>query len=181
MCGITAFFSRGKPVSAATLKLATNALHHRGPDSQGAWLSPNQCVGLGHARLSIIDLTTGDQPIANDACRCAGGLLPQWRTRFMRHAGFRRAEFQLADPGVHAHVRSGRLRRRRHRPRDGGASRREFPAHSGQAVRHRGPLRGRDLAFRDAVQQRPRCLEVPSQPRGARRWLQGRLYRRRLG
>lgn len=63
----------------------------------------------------------------------------------------------------------------------GGASRREFPAHSGQAVRHRGPLRGRDLAFRDAVQQRPRCLEVPSQPRGARRWLQGRLYRRRLG
>lgn len=66
ICGITAFFSRGKPVSAATLKLATNALHHRGPDSQGTWLSPNQCVGLGHARLSIIDLTTGDQPIASE-------------------------------------------------------------------------------------------------------------------
>ena len=66
MCGITAFFSRDKCISAEKLKRATNSLHHRGPDSQGAWLSPNQRVGLGHTRLSIIDLTTGDQPIANE-------------------------------------------------------------------------------------------------------------------
>jgi asparagine synthase (glutamine-hydrolysing) len=66
MCGIAAFFSSGKRISAKRLKRATNSLHHRGPDSQGVWLSPNQCVGLGHARLSIIDLTTGDQPIANE-------------------------------------------------------------------------------------------------------------------
>ena len=66
MCGIAAFFSSGKRISAERLKRATNTLHHRGPDSQGAWLSPNQRVGLGHARLSIIDLTTGDQPIANE-------------------------------------------------------------------------------------------------------------------
>ena len=66
MCGITAFFSSDKRISAERLKRATNSLHHRGPDSQGAWLSPNQRVGLGHARLSIIDLTTGDQPIANE-------------------------------------------------------------------------------------------------------------------
>src|SRR5215472_15777586 len=66
MCGIAAFFSNDKPVSADKLKRATDSLHHRGPDSQGAWLSPNQRVGLGHARLSIIDLTTGDQPIANE-------------------------------------------------------------------------------------------------------------------
>ena len=66
MCGIAAFFSSDKRISAERLKRATNTLHHRGPDSQGAWLSPNQRVGLGHARLSIIDLTTGDQPIANE-------------------------------------------------------------------------------------------------------------------
>jgi asparagine synthase (glutamine-hydrolysing) len=66
MCGIAAFFSRGERISAERLKRATNSLHHRGPDGQGAWLSPDQRVGLGHARLSIIDLTTGDQPIANE-------------------------------------------------------------------------------------------------------------------
>ncbi|HTL54444.1 MAG TPA: asparagine synthase (glutamine-hydrolyzing) [Candidatus Limnocylindrales bacterium] len=66
MCGIAAFFSTGKPVSAQALKRATRALHHRGPDSNGAWISSDSRVGLGHARLSIIDLTTGDQPIANE-------------------------------------------------------------------------------------------------------------------
>jgi asparagine synthase (glutamine-hydrolysing) len=66
MCGITAFFSSEKRIPAEILKRATNILHHRGPDSQGTWSSSNQRVGLGHARLSIIDLTTGDQPIANE-------------------------------------------------------------------------------------------------------------------
>jgi asparagine synthase (glutamine-hydrolysing) len=66
MCGIAAFFSNGKRVSAERLKRATNTLHHRGPDSQGVWTSPDQRIGLGHARLSIIDLSTGDQPIANE-------------------------------------------------------------------------------------------------------------------
>jgi hypothetical protein len=66
MCGIAAFFSSDKRISTERLKRATNSLHHRGPDSQGVWLSPNQRVGLGHARLSIIDLATGDQPIANE-------------------------------------------------------------------------------------------------------------------
>jgi asparagine synthase (glutamine-hydrolysing) len=66
MCGIAAFFSSDRHISAERLKRATNSLHHRGPDSQGAWLSPNQRVGLGHTRLSIIDLMTGDQPIANE-------------------------------------------------------------------------------------------------------------------
>src|SRR5215470_10104541 len=66
MCGITAFFSRSRPISEDALKLATQALHHRGPDSQGTWQSFDRRVGLGHARLSIIDLTTDDQPIANE-------------------------------------------------------------------------------------------------------------------
>jgi asparagine synthase (glutamine-hydrolysing) len=41
-------------------------LHHRGPDGQKTWVAPDGRVGLGHARLSIIDLKTGTQPIANE-------------------------------------------------------------------------------------------------------------------
>src|SRR5262245_29215232 len=66
MCGIAAFFSRGNTVPTRSLQMATKSLHHRGPDSTGFWVSPDQRVGLGHTRLSIIDLVGGDQPIANE-------------------------------------------------------------------------------------------------------------------
>jgi asparagine synthase (glutamine-hydrolysing) len=64
MCGIVAIFSRRDPIPAETVQRATQRLYHRGPDGQRQWISPDQRVALGHARLSIIDLTTGDQPIA---------------------------------------------------------------------------------------------------------------------
>jgi len=66
MCGIVAFFSRRDPISVATVQRATQSLYHRGPDGQRYWISPDRRVALGHARLSIIDLTTGDQPIINE-------------------------------------------------------------------------------------------------------------------
>jgi len=66
MCGITALFSDGHPISEESLSKAAGILHHRGPDHKGAWISPSGNVGLGHARLSIMDLTTGDQPMANE-------------------------------------------------------------------------------------------------------------------
>ena len=66
MCGIVAIFSRHAPVTADVLERATKSLRHRGPDGQRYWIAPDRRVGLGHARLSIIDLTTGDQPIANE-------------------------------------------------------------------------------------------------------------------
>jgi asparagine synthase (glutamine-hydrolysing) len=66
MCGIVTMFSRATPVSSEALRRATLALHHRGPDGQRQWIAPHRRVGMGHARLSIIDLTTGDQPIANE-------------------------------------------------------------------------------------------------------------------
>jgi asparagine synthase (glutamine-hydrolysing) len=66
MCGIVAVYSRREPVSAATLERATKSLYHRGPDGQRQWISRDNRVGLGHARLSIIDLATGDQPIASE-------------------------------------------------------------------------------------------------------------------
>jgi asparagine synthase (glutamine-hydrolysing) len=66
MCGIAAFFSRKRPFPQDALRRATATLHHRGPDSQRHWLSADHRVGLGHTRLSIIDLVGGDQPIANE-------------------------------------------------------------------------------------------------------------------
>jgi asparagine synthase (glutamine-hydrolysing) len=42
------------------------ALAHRGPDGQDSWISPGRQVALGHTRLSIIDLETGAQPLANE-------------------------------------------------------------------------------------------------------------------
>ena len=66
MCGIVALYSRRQPVSPATLERATKRLYHRGPDGQRQWISRDGRVGLGHARLSIIDLATGDQPISSE-------------------------------------------------------------------------------------------------------------------
>ena len=66
MCGIVAAFSRREPVAVESLKRATQSLYHRGPDGQRHWISDDRRVGLGHARLSIIDLATGDQPMANE-------------------------------------------------------------------------------------------------------------------
>src|SRR5438067_13101400 len=66
MCGIVAMFSQHGSVTADSLERATKSLRHRGPDGQRYWIAPDRRVGLGHARLSIIDLTTGDQPLANE-------------------------------------------------------------------------------------------------------------------
>ncbi|SFR83365.1 XrtA/PEP-CTERM system amidotransferase [Sphingomonas jatrophae] len=63
MCGIAGIFHREglKPVDPARVAAMTDAIAHRGPDGAGVWTGPG--VGLGHRRLSIIDLATGDQPM----------------------------------------------------------------------------------------------------------------------
>ena len=66
MCGVIGIFSFTGPVDSQVLGRATRSLAHRGPDGQRQWISADGRAGLGHARLSIIDLTTGDQPIANE-------------------------------------------------------------------------------------------------------------------
>src|ERR1051325_4407408 len=66
MCGIVAVFSNEKPIAAESLLRATKSLIHRGPDEQHHWTAPHGRVGLGHTRLSIIDLMTGAQPIASE-------------------------------------------------------------------------------------------------------------------
>jgi asparagine synthase (glutamine-hydrolysing) len=68
MCGIVGFQSlRHFNVLKDTLPQATARLSHRGPDSSGAYFDPDAGVGLGHARLSIIDLSSaGHQPMISD-------------------------------------------------------------------------------------------------------------------
>ena len=66
MCGIVAMYSSREPISTDSLERATARLNHRGPDGQKTWVSNDRRIGLVHARLSIIDLATGDQPIASE-------------------------------------------------------------------------------------------------------------------
>jgi asparagine synthase (glutamine-hydrolysing) len=63
MCGITGLINLdGAPVSPVDLQRMTDAIVHRGPDGEGHWIEGN--VGLGHRRLSIIDLSpAGHQPM----------------------------------------------------------------------------------------------------------------------
>jgi asparagine synthase (glutamine-hydrolysing) len=66
MCGIVALVSQRQVVSRDALERAVHAMHHRGPDEGNTWIAPDGRAGLGHARLSIIDLDSGTQPIANE-------------------------------------------------------------------------------------------------------------------
>ncbi len=66
MCGIVALYSPRGTILPSALEQATLQLAHRGPDGQRTWVSGDRRVGLGHARLSIIDLATGEQPIASE-------------------------------------------------------------------------------------------------------------------
>jgi asparagine synthase (glutamine-hydrolysing) len=66
MCGITGlvYSDAAHPVDRALFRRMTATLSHRGPDADG-YLFDDGAV-LGHRRLSIIDLSTGDQPIFNE-------------------------------------------------------------------------------------------------------------------
>jgi len=66
MCGIAGFINLqgNNPIDSATLRRMIRQIEHRGPDSINT--KKFEQIGLAHARLSIIDLTTGDQPICNE-------------------------------------------------------------------------------------------------------------------
>ena len=66
MCGITGIFdTRGaRDISHAALHRMNESQHHRGPDEGSLHIEPG--VGLGHRRLAIIDVATGQQPLFNE-------------------------------------------------------------------------------------------------------------------
>ncbi|MDO8946007.1 MAG: asparagine synthase (glutamine-hydrolyzing) [Desulfocapsaceae bacterium] len=71
MCGIAGFISQSQnPDLSATLARMAATIAHRGPDSEGVFetvtVDRKHHVGLAHRRLSIIDLSTGHQPLGNE-------------------------------------------------------------------------------------------------------------------
>ena len=70
MCGIAgvlSFPNNAFQVRSAYLENMIETMVHRGPDGAGTWISPDRRVGLGHRRLSIIDLSTAaSQPMCNE-------------------------------------------------------------------------------------------------------------------
>ena len=61
MCGIAGIAGNNISNKKAEVKAMTDSIAHRGPDGEAMWVSDN-CI-LGHRRLTIIDLATGDQPM----------------------------------------------------------------------------------------------------------------------
>lgn len=69
MCGITGYFNSGQRfISEKELRCATDSISHRGPDDSGYFIGDH--VGLGHRRLSILDLSSlGHQPMHSSTGR----------------------------------------------------------------------------------------------------------------
>jgi asparagine synthase (glutamine-hydrolysing) len=71
MCGINGIIYSNKSgceVDSGVLTRMRDTLHHRGPDEAGIFVEKN--VGLGHRRLSIVDLKSGQQPMFNQGDSC---------------------------------------------------------------------------------------------------------------
>jgi asparagine synthase (glutamine-hydrolysing) len=70
MCGIVGaltFRNAASVITPSYIERMRDAMAHRGPDGAGLWIAPDRSVGLGHRRLSIIDLSTlADQPMCNE-------------------------------------------------------------------------------------------------------------------
>ena len=75
MCGIAGVVERGVRSAALleeTARKMAAPLVHRGPDADGAWIDADAGVGIGHRRLSIIDLSpAGAQPMVSASGRLA--------------------------------------------------------------------------------------------------------------
>ena len=86
MCGINgiAFSSRSRRhVDASVLKSMRDVITHRGPDDEGIFIDGP--VGLGHRRLSIVDVAAGHQPMSNED----GSLYITYNGEVYNHADFR--------------------------------------------------------------------------------------------
>lgn len=64
MCGITGLLNFKEPVNRQVIEAMTTSLSHRGPDGDGIFIKDH--IAIGHRRLAIIDLATGQQPLCNE-------------------------------------------------------------------------------------------------------------------
>lgn len=86
MCGINgiAYSTRsGKNIEPETLRRMRDVILHRGPDDAGEFI--DERVGLGHRRLSIVDVSHGAQPMSNED----GSLVIVYNGEVYNHADFR--------------------------------------------------------------------------------------------
>jgi len=98
MCGIAGFVTeRAAAGDAGTLRRMTGVIRHRGPDDEGFYQDAH--AFLGHRRLSIIDLATGQQPMTSES----GELWITYNGEIFNHADLR-AELERA--GHRYHTRS---------------------------------------------------------------------------
>jgi len=67
MCGLVGIlkFTAGEMVDWSNIQRMCRVIAHRGPDDEGIYIDKNNGLGLGHRRLSIIDLEAGKQPMSN--------------------------------------------------------------------------------------------------------------------
>jgi asparagine synthase (glutamine-hydrolysing) len=95
MCGICGIlhFDHRRPATAEAIETMVATMHHRGPDERGCHI--DRGLGIGAARLSILDLETGRQPVASEDRRLAAVLngeiynSDELRTSLARHKPFR--------------------------------------------------------------------------------------------
>lgn len=67
ICGVYAYDDDALPVGKKLLEAMRDTMIHRGPDDKGLYISPDGRLGLGHRRLSIIDLSpAGRNPMSNE-------------------------------------------------------------------------------------------------------------------
>ena len=67
MCGIVGIWSFNGQIERGVLSSMNEALLHRGPDDSGLYMDSRRSLGLGHTRLSILDLSPlGHQPMCSD-------------------------------------------------------------------------------------------------------------------
>jgi asparagine synthase (glutamine-hydrolysing) len=66
VCGISGIFEyrRTEPIAREVVHRMNESLRHRGPDDEGIYVSAG--IGLGHRRLSIVDVAGGHQPLSNE-------------------------------------------------------------------------------------------------------------------
>ena len=90
MCGVVgalAFANSGFRITVPYIERMRDTMFHRGPDGAGVWIAPDSRIGLGHRRLSILDLSeAAAQPMAN----ADGSLLVSFNGEIYNHAAIRR-------------------------------------------------------------------------------------------
>ena len=110
MCGIVGVVDPS--LDSSRLEASLRLLHHRGPDGHGAFLEPDRHLGLGHSRLSIIDLQTGAQPLYSHDARlalvCNGEIYDFERQRCeLEKEGCRFATHSDSELIIHLYLKHG--------------------------------------------------------------------------